>query len=73
MESLALNCGLGVLVVVGMLEGSCNEACERSQMVPAAALSYLAAGSSQVYGLPAFEIGNKDDGCGLNWLLDADL
>lgn len=42
-------------------------------MVPAAALSYLAAGSSQVYGLPAFEIGNKDDGCGLNWLLDADL
>lgn len=35
-ESLALNCGLGVLVVAGMLEGSCNEACERSQMVPAA-------------------------------------
>lgn len=35
-ESLALNCGLGLLVVAGRLEGSYNEACERSQVVPAA-------------------------------------
>lgn len=35
-ESLALNCVLGLVVVAGRLEGSYNEACERSQVVPAA-------------------------------------